>query len=145
MTEQLFADAGVGGIRKDVFEAARWFDGGWNSTAKAVTADLIEWKCTTWGSGRGAGSWEEVGTFVLVAQVFGLATGRDRDDREFPWRCFLRSLRCSSGSVTLRGTGLGCGEDEVDAQIAVAAGVLGVPVEDVAGDDDLLEALRIEC
>ena len=35
----------------DVFQAAAWLDEVWNSTAHAISADLIKWQCTTWGSG----------------------------------------------------------------------------------------------
>jgi hypothetical protein len=66
----------------DAFEAASWLDGGWNSSAKAVTADLVEWKYRAWGSGRGHGYWSEVATFGLVAEMFGLKTTRDYDGRD---------------------------------------------------------------
>src|SRR4051812_22715190 len=73
---------GLGVEAKDAFEAASWLDGEWNSSAKAVAADLVEWKCRTWGSGRGHGYWSDVATFGLVATLFGLRTTRDYDGRD---------------------------------------------------------------
>jgi hypothetical protein len=133
----------------DVFAAARWFAELWNCTAKAVAPDEIEWQCTTWGSGRGFGDWTETAIFVLVAQLFGLPSGRNYDARDelLVWvpldrvpsivRLVDRLGQDPEAWPWLR-------EEDRNRQVTIAADLLGVPASTMAGDDDLLEALRIE-
>jgi hypothetical protein len=132
----------------DVFEAARWFDELWNSTAKAVKADLLAWQCTTWGSGRGHGDWTETALFVLMAEVFGLDTSRNYDGRdELIVSVPLNLVSEITGLIDRIGDFAEswpwlCEEDP-HLQVAQAAHVLGRPVSDLEEDADLLEALRI--
>jgi hypothetical protein len=135
----------------DVFAAARWFDELWNSAARAVAVDMVEWQCSTWGSGRGHGDWLDTGMFRLVAEVFNLDTSRNYDGRD---ELVIRvPVAFVPGIIGLIGR-LGESaedwpwlteeyEEDLDLQIARAAEVLGLPAVDVAENDDLLEALRI--
>lgn len=136
-------------VGADVFAAARWFAELDNSTARAVTRDEIEWQCTTWGSGRGCANWAETATFSLVAQVFGLPSGRNFDARDELVVCVpldrfpeIARLIRRLGEDPERWPWLD--EEDQDRQIALAAQVLGTTAAAVADDDDLLWALRIE-
>lgn len=133
----------------DVFAAARWLDELWNSTAKAVSPTLIEWQCTTWGSGRGGGDWTETATFLLIAALFGLDTGRNREGRDelvvwVPLDKFdqIAELIDRLGEEAEAWPWLD--EEDGSDQIAVAAQALGREVSELDGNPDLLEALRIE-
>jgi hypothetical protein len=133
---------------RDVFSAAAWLDARWNSRARAVSPDTIEWMCTTWGSGRGCGEWIETAAFTIVAAAFDLATWRNRDGRDelvvevsmdrFPAAAdMIRRLEdLPDGPPWLD-------EDEEGPAIVSAANYLGLPVEAVQSNDDLLFALRI--
>ena len=132
----------------DVFGAARWLDQLWNSTAKAVSPDLIEWQCQTWGSGRGCGDWAHIGTFVLVAEACGLSTSRNREDRD-ELIVMVTPDRFPAVAALIERLGEDpeawpwYDEEDEDKQIAVAAQVLGKTVTDLTDNEDLLEALRI--
>ncbi|QGN58067.1 hypothetical protein [Nostocoides sp. HKS02] len=63
MTYNQPSQAGIENASADVFAAARWFGSLWNSSAKAVSLDEIEWQCNTWGSGHGRGDWLETANF----------------------------------------------------------------------------------
>lgn len=150
MTDNTTDTAGLSGeASMDVFAAARWFAALWNSTAKAVAPDEIEWQCTTWGSGRGFGDWTETAIFVLVARLFGLPSGRNYDARDelVVW-VPLDRVPSIVGLVDRLGQEPEAWpwlyEEDRDRQVAIAADVLRVPASTVTGNDDLLEALRIE-
>lgn len=140
----------------DVFGAARWMDELWNSTARAVSPELIEWQCNTWGSGAGRGDWTEYGTFALVAEAFGLTTSSNYDARDelivmVPLEKFVdvATLIDRIGEDPEGWPWLGELDEEDDdenyrRQMVVAAEVLGRPVEDLVADMDLLETLRLE-
>jgi hypothetical protein len=133
----------------DVFAAARWFGMLWNSTAKAVSPDELEWQCTTWGSGRGGGDWTQSATFVLVVKLFDLRAWRNHDGRDelvvlVPLDLFpqLVGLIRRLGEDPEEWPWLT--EDDLERQIDVAAEVLGIAPSTLASDHDLLEVLRIE-
>lgn len=133
----------------DVFAAARWLDDLWNSAARAVSPNLIEWQCTTWGSGRGFCDWTEIATFLLVAELFRLDTSRNREGRDelivlVPLAYFaeVRALIERVGEEAELWPWLG--EDDENRQLAIAATALGRSVAELADDVDLLEVLRIE-
>ena len=133
----------------DVFAAARWFDELWNSTAKAVSPDEVEWQCTTWGSGRGGGDSTETGTFLLAVVAFDLRSWRNRDGRDelvvsVPLDRFPRIVRLIDRLGEEPESWPWILEEDVDRQINMAAEVLGIPAAAVADDSGLLTALRIE-
>lgn len=137
------------GEASDVFAAARWFDALWNSTAKAISPDQVEWQCNTWGSGRGCGDWLDTAIFTLVAQVFGLASGRNRDERDelvvfVPLDLFPQIERLVERIGEIAEDWPWFAEDDPERQIILAAEALGIPAAAIAEDADLLEALRIE-
>ena len=138
----------------DVFAAARWLGELWNSTARAVSLDTVEWQCKTWGSGRGAGVWLDVAVFKVVAETFELETWWNVDGRaelvvSVPLEQFPRVVDLIDE----------LGEDpeswpwfceeayEADnvqaAQIVLAAQVLGLPAILIADRPAFLEALGI--
>ena len=133
----------------DVFAAARWLDDLWNSSARAISPDEVEWMCGTWGSGRGRGYWTETATFTVVAQVFGLRTGRNHEGRDeaIVWVPLERFSEVAELIERL-------GEDPEEwpwfdeeaerREVEVAAEVLGLSPAVLAEDADLLEVLRIE-
>jgi hypothetical protein len=135
-----------------VFAAARWFNGVWNSTAKAVSVDMLEWQCSTWGSGRGSGDWLDTGLFRLVAEVFNLDTSRKSDGRdELVIRVPMEFVPEIVGLIEHLGESAEDWpwlteeyEEDLDLQIARAAEVLGLAAVDLAENGDLLEALRIQ-
>jgi hypothetical protein len=135
-------------VTLDVFAAARWFDSLWNSSAKAVSAEEVEWQCTTWGSGCGRGGWEHTATFTLVAAVFGLPSSRNRAGRDelvvsVPLGLVPEIVRL----IDRLGEEAECWpwfvEEDRDRQVSVAAEVLGLSPTAVADDVDLRAALRI--
>jgi hypothetical protein len=132
----------------DVFTAAGWFGSLWNSSAKAVSAEEIEWQCTTWGSGCGRGAWEQRATFTLVAAVFGLRSWRNREGRdELVVSVPLGRVPAIVRLIDRLGEEAECWlwfeEEDRDRQVSVAAEVLGMSRTAVAIDLDLLAALRI--
>lgn len=134
----------------DVFEAAAWLDDLWNSTARAVSATEIEWQCRTWGSGRGRCAWTDVALFLVVAEVFGLRSGRNFDGRDetivwVPFETFPRVAKLIDRlTETDEPESWPWFDDEVeDRQVAVAAEVLGISEAELVANDRLLEALRI--
>lgn len=163
--------AAPGQAPMDVFAAARWFEDLWNSTARAVSAELIEWRCRTWGSGRGGGAWTETALFRVVAETFGLQTDRDREERDelviqvpldrvpgivglvgrigqepedWPWLIDFEDFEDEDDERqgNAGNTG-GSVEDEEAARLAVAAQVLATTPEALAANPDLLEALGL--
>jgi hypothetical protein len=132
----------------DVFAAARWFDSLWNSSAKAVSGDEVEWQCTTWGSGCGRGGWEEAATLTLVSAVFGLRSWRNREGRDelvvsVPLGRVLEVVRLINRLGEEAESWPWFEEEDRDRQVSVAAEVLRMSPMAVAGDMDLLAALRI--
>ena len=133
----------------DVFAAARWLGELWNSSAKAISPDEVEWMCGTWGSGRGRGYWTETATFTVVAQRFGLRTGRNFEGRDeaIVWVPLKRFPEVADVIERL-------GEDPEEwpwldeeaegRELDVAAEVLRLSPAALAEDADLLELLRIE-
>ena len=133
----------------DVFAAARRFGEEWNSTARAVSPNLIEWQCNTWGSGRGRAYWLETANFDVVARVFRLDTSWNWDARDelivsVPLELCGDILRLIDKLGEEPESWPWLDEDDRDGQIRMAAEVLGFPVDVMADDDDLLEILRID-
>lgn len=142
----------------DVFSAAEWFSMLWNSSAKAVAFDKVEWQCNTWGSGRGAGSWEDWGLFALVAKRFDLATFGNDDARD-ELVIAVPLDRMADIVKLVDDIGENCeewpwlveddGDEELDDEayemkrIVAASAALGVPVEVLAADGEWLELLRL--
>jgi hypothetical protein len=135
-------------VATDVFAAARWFDSLWNSSAKAVSAEELEWQCTTWGSGCGRGCWEQTATFTLVAAVFGLRSWPNPDGRdELVVSVPLARVPEIVRLIDRLGEEAECWpwfeEEDRERQVSVAAEILGLSPTAVADDVDLLAALRI--
>lgn len=136
----------------DVFVAARWLADLWNSSAKAVSSDEIEWQCNTWGSGRGCGDWLDTAKFAVVSEAFGLRTWRDYDGRDelvvaVPLAKFpaVATLIQRLGEEPEAWPWLD--EDlygDTERQISTAAEELGLSRAALAANTDLLDALRIE-
>ena len=136
------------GSEDDVFAAAEWLDGLSNSSAWAVSPDEIAWQCNTWGSGHGGAGFEDVGTFLLVSELFSLPTGRNRDGRDerivsVPLERFaeVRQLIVRLGDGPSDWPWYG--EDDWEHQVAVAAQVLGLSAGAIADNDDLMWALGL--
>jgi hypothetical protein len=133
----------------DVFAAARWFDSLWNSTAKAVSFDTIEWQCSPWGSGRGRAYWTDTAIFDVTAAVFGLETSRNFDARdELIVSVPLDRLKEVVALVDrleeeAPDDWLWLSQNDRDEQIASAAQMLGLALDAVAENERLLEVLRI--
>jgi hypothetical protein len=132
----------------DVFGAAVWLEELGNGPARAASLDLVEWQCSTWGSGRGRGEMEDIGLFHLVARVLSLETGRNREGRDelivyVPFESFaaVAALIEEIGGDTQSWPWLL--EDDEDDQRRVAASVLGTTVADLVGDGDLLATLGL--
>lgn len=132
----------------DVFTAARWFDDLWNSSAKAVAHDSVEWHCNTWGSGRGHGDWTDTAIFLLVAAVFELSTTRNYDGRDELVICVpvdkvpeIVALIDRSGDYPEMWPWLQAENEE--RQLAIAADILRLPAAAIAENEDLMEALRL--
>ncbi|GAB3435996.1 hypothetical protein GCM10027517_05490 [Phycicoccus ginsengisoli] len=134
-----------------MFGAAHWPDSLWNSHAKAVSVGLIEWQCATWGSGRGGGDWVETAAFHVAAAAFDLATSRNLGGHDelvvsVPLHTFsriatvLHRLGDEVEDWPWFGEGL---DDDPDGRIEVAACELGLAPSVLAGNEDLLESLRI--
>ena len=136
-------------VATDVFAAARWFDSLWNSTARAVGPNEIEWRCSTWGSGRGRGDWNETAIFILAAAAFNLRTWRNYDGRDelvvavpLDRAPHLGQLIDRIGEEAEAWPWLN--EEDPDRQLDVAAETLGLSTAAVVDDANLLEALGIE-
>jgi hypothetical protein len=135
----------------DVFAAARWFETLWNSSAKAVSFEEIEWQCNTWGSGHGGGDWLDTALFEVVASRFefrswasnegdGLVIAVPLDQFSEVARLIDR-LGEDAESWPWFGEEL---EDDRERQIATAAEVLDMPTTELDCNAELLAALRIE-
>jgi hypothetical protein len=142
----------------DVFGVAAWLEEIGGGPARAVSSDLVEWMCSTWGSGKGRGDRLDTGLFLMVASIFGLDTwcnkaGRNElvvsvpldrfsaiamlieeigaDADSWPW-LFIEDdddeRKCDGG----------------DVRLVLAASVLGTTVADLIGDGVLLEALGLD-
>jgi hypothetical protein len=136
-------------VADDVFAAARWFDSLWNSSARAVSAEEVEWQCTTWGSGCGRGGWEQAATFTLVAAVFGLRSWRNRQGRDelvvsVPLGRVPEIVRLIDRLGEEAESWPWFEEEDRDRQVRVAADILGLSATAVADDVDLLAALAID-
>ena len=137
----------------DVFTAARWLGGLWNSSAKAVAVDELEWQCNTWGSGLGGGDWLDWGLFVLVVEVLGLDSWRNREGRNelvvsVPMVQFAQVVVL----IERIGEDPECwpwldvdedGDDGRDRGLEAAAGVLGITVEEIMANVRLLDVLHV--
>jgi hypothetical protein len=139
-------------LGSDVFAAAQWFDDLWNSSARAVAADEIEWHCATWGSGRGHGDWLDTAMFHIVVNVFGLRTWRNRSGRDELVVAVPLNQVASIAAVVEKLDGDPDDwpwfdedlEDDLDRRIAVAAACLAVTPEAIHANEDLLGALRVQ-
>lgn len=137
----------------DIFSAARWFDGLWNSAARAVSPSSLEWQCATYGSGEGRAYWEDTVIFDVVVALFNLpieSNWRGRDELVVTVPLDL--------APAIMAVINGIGEDEPsswpwrdedveedrEAQIALAADALGIRPEGLAGNVELLRLLRID-
>ena len=149
MGRQLALDLdGLGIEAKDVFEAAHWLAGECNSSARASAADMVEWKCQTFGSGLGAAYWSEVATFGLVAVMFGLRTTSDRDGCdelvvEVPLELFpqvsslLKRLNSDPEEWPWRSA------PDKQRALQMAGDVLGMPLRELKKDRGLQKALHL--
>lgn len=136
----------------DVFAAARWFESLWNSCAKAVSVDEIEWQCKTWGSGQGGGDWLGTAVFQVVATRFAFRSWASSDERD---ELVIAIPLEQFGEVARLIDRLGEEpeswpwfaeefEDDRECQIAKAAEVLDLPATELEWNAELLAALRIE-
>jgi hypothetical protein len=137
----------------DVFAAARWLGALWNSSAKAVSPNEIEWQCNTWGSGHGRGDWLDTANFLVAAAAFGLSTSQNWEGRDelvvtVPFDQFPRVAdlidRLGDEPEAWPWTTEEEADDDLDGQIAIAAETLKLPRSALAENNDLLEALRIK-
>lgn len=136
----------------DVFAAARWFETLWNSSAKAVSFEEIEWQCQTWGSGHGGGHWLDSALFRVVAASFALRSWTSDEGDGLVIAVPLDQF----GEVARLIDRLGedaeswpwfaeeCEEDRRVLQIATAAEVLDIPTTELDSNVELLAALGIE-
>ena len=134
----------------DVFTAARQLDDLWNSSARAVSPQKIEWMCRTWGSGRGRAAWTDIAVHTVVAEAFGLEMSSNWDGRDelivyVPFEKFADVYRMidrlTEGEEP---TGWPWLDEEAEGrEVEVAAQVLGMSASDIAANGDLMEALGI--
>ena len=144
--------ADIDSASTDVFAAARWLDSLWNSSARAVSANGIEWQCRTWGSAHRGGDWLDTASFLVAAAAFGLALSQNWDGRDelivsVPFDQFpqVAELLERLGEEPEAWPWLAEDVEDVrDGQIAVAAETLGLSPSEVTQNTALLEALRIE-
>lgn len=132
----------------DVFAAAAWLDLHSDSRTRAVSLTKVEWMCTTWGSGRGCGEWIESAAFSIVAAAFDFPTSRNRDGRDelvvsVSMERFPAVREMINRLEGLSETPPWLDEDEEGPAIASAANYLGLPVDAVQNNDNLLFALRL--
>ena len=132
----------------DVFVVANRFDNLWNSRARAVAPDRIEWQCRTWGSGTGRGCREDVAIFDVVRLAFGLVSWTDHDGRDELVVEVPLSQAAHILSVILQldesepADWPWSGED-VENAVALAAEVLGVTEAVVTSNAELMESLGL--
>lgn len=136
-------------VPTDVFAAARWLDSLWNSNARAVSADLVEWQCNTWGSGQGRGYWTDTAVHVVVAAVLDLQTGSNDDGRDelivwVPVDQFPHVHRLIDRLGENPEDWPWRNEEDRERQLALAAEVLGISPAALADNGDLLDALQME-
>jgi len=137
----------AGEMTTDAFGAARWFDELSNSRARAVSPELIEWECRTWGSGRGRGAWTDAVLFTLVAKLFALDTGKNRDGRDelIVWVPLERFAEIAGlieriGEVPEDWPWL---DGDSDTALSAAAAALGRTVGELEEDYGLRKALQL--
>ena len=149
MESQISASGGASPVTTDVFAAARWFDELWNSTARAVSPEDVEWQCTTWGSGRGGGDWTDTAMFAVVIERFGLRSWRNREGRD---ELVVSVPLAVLPEVVALIDRLGeepedwpwVHEEDPGQQLLLAAQVLAMPPAALVDQADLCEALRID-
>ncbi|MEZ0579269.1 hypothetical protein [Nocardioides sp. MH1] len=132
----------------DVFAAAHLLDSLWNSSAKAVAPDAIEWRCNTWGSGRGAADWLETATFDVVTAALDLHSWRNRGGRDelvvaVPLERAVRVVRLIERLEKHEPEAWPWCDVDVEDPVGLAAEVLGLSPAEVAANDQLMEALRL--
>lgn len=130
MTNNQPNQAGTENASTDVFAAARWFGSLWNSTAKAVSLDEVEWQCNTWGSGDGRGDWLDTASFRVAAAALGLALSQNWDGRDelivsVPFDQFPQVAGLLDRLGEEAEAWPWFAEDEPERQIAIAAQTLG--------------------
>lgn len=135
----------------DVFAAARWFESLWNSCAKAVSVDQIEWQCNTWGSGHGGGDWLDTAVFQVVATRFAFRSWASDERDEFVIAVPLDQFSEVARLIDRLGEEPESWpwfaeelEDDRERQIAIAAEMLDMPATELDCNAELLAALRIE-
>ncbi|MFC7723613.1 hypothetical protein ACFQW6_00750 [Nocardioides sp. GCM10028917] len=136
----------------DVFQAAAWLDDLWNSTAHALSADLIKWQCTTWGSGFGSPDWTDTATFDVVAAALDLVTytnefGSDELIVEVPLEHFERVRQIIDG-IGECSEGWPWHAEDVqelgfEAVLRAAADALGMTETAILAKEDLCSVLRL--
>lgn len=127
----------------DVFAAAEWLGQLEFSTAHAVSRDRIEWQCTSSGGGS---LWGDTALWCLVAEVFGLARGRNIDGRdELIVTVPLESFPAVAALIDKVGNRPEWWPwnrvSEEAEQMAIAAEILDRSVADLEADGDLVDAL----
>ena len=136
----------------DVFQAAAWLNGVWNSTAHAVTPDFIRWQCRTWGSGDGYCYWAEVATFEVVAAALDLTTypndsGRGELIVEVPRQHVARVRRIIEAIGDFGEDWPWYAEDTQDlgfeAVLSMAADALDMDEASLLANENLARALRL--
>ena len=153
--------AGVGaGVATDVFDVAAWLEELGGGPAKAVSADMVEWMCSTWGSGQGGGDRLDTGLFILVATVFGLDTWCNKAGRlELVVSVPVQRFAAIETLINLIGVDVESwpwlciddddddrndeGEDDEDPRLVLAASILGTTVAYLSSDTRLLRALGL--
>ena len=133
----------------DVFAAARWLGELWNSTAKAVSLTEVDWQCSTWGSGNGHGDWLDTATFRLISGLLDLDTWSNDEGRD-ELVVHMRLSQFGRAATLIDRLGEEAeawpwfDEDAEGRELEVAAATLDIPVADLAANQDLLKALRID-
>lgn len=151
--------AGVGaGVATDVFEVAAWLEELGGRPAKAVSADMVEWMCSTWGSGKGGGDRLDTALFILVATLYDLDTWCNKAGRhELVVSVPVRRFAAIETLIDLIGVDAESwpwlllddddtndeGGDGEDARLVLAALILGTSVAYLSSDNRLLKALGL--
>lgn len=131
----------------DVFEATRRLDDLWNSRARAVGADMIEWECKTWGSGDWRGARDDYVLFRLMAERYDLDTRVNWEERDELIVLVPLDLVDQIFSIIeqLDEDWPWLVEDLTrNEQLAIAAKVLYLDPGELEGWDELVEMLRFE-
>lgn len=135
-------------VATDVFEAARWLDSQWNSSAKAVAPDEIEWQCNTWGSGRGRGYDDYAAIFHVIIAAFDLRKWCNKEGRDelvvaVPLDRFARIAQMIQRVDQDEPGSWPWADEDSEDPIADAAEHLDMSRSELIGNAPLLEALRL--